>query len=720
MPSVVIAHPSADLYGSDRVMLSSVEALIEAGYDVLVTLPAAGPLVGELERRGAAVELCLSPVLRKSALRPLGLLKLLVGTVRSLPSSVQVVRRARADVVYVNTLTIPLWIAVGRLTRRPVLCHVHEAEASAPLLVRRLLATPLLLCSRLVVNSEFSLDVLAGAFGRLRRQAEVIYNAVPGPPAVVPARDTLTAPIRLLYVGRFSPRKGTDVAVDVVTVLKDRGIDAELDLIGAEFPGYEWFTDGLRQRVIGHEVADRVHFHGFQDDVWPFLERTDIALVPSTIDEPFGNTAVESVLAARPLIVSATSGLVEAVQGYRSVIRVAPGDAAQIADAVESVAREWDRYRREAVDDAEQAAVRHAGEHYGRQLVGAVGALLPVSPPPVALGRAVASGIPAGEADAGAEPSVVVAMATFRRPSELRRTLQAVLLQIDEIGRPISVLVVDNDAAGTGRDGVDDVADPRVRYVIEPAPGIAAARNRALTESAEQDVLIFIDDDEQPKPGWLAGLLDTFGRYAPAAVVGPVVSEFDGPVDPWITAGGFFERRRLTTGTAIEAAATNNLLLDLRRIRALKMSFDERFGLSGGSDTLFTRRLSAAGESMIWCDEAIVIDHVPADRATRRWVIRRAMRYGNSWSRTSVAMSDGAASRAGARLRMSGLGAARLGVGAARLSVGTLIRSDRHRARGLRTWMKGVGYLRGAVGSTYVEYARPANAAPANAATPAA
>ena len=56
-------------------------------------------------------------------------------------------------------------------------------------------------------------------------------------------------------------------------------------------------------------------------------------------------------------------------------------------------------------------------------------------------------------------------------------------------------------------------------------------------------------------------------------------------------------------GTRVTVAATNNLLLDLPPIRAHGLDFDERFGLSGGSDTLFTRKLAKLGRLMLRCDE---------------------------------------------------------------------------------------------------------------------
>jgi hypothetical protein len=96
---------------------------------------------------------------------------------------------------------------------------------------------------------------------------------------------------------------------------------------------------------------------------------------------------------------------------------------------------------------------------------------------------------------------------------------------------------------------------------------------------------------------------------------------------------------------------------------------------------------------------------------TRDWVLKRAMRYSNSWSRTSLALADTPVSRFGTRLAMMGRGLIRVGAGGTRFLVGVITRSTRHEARGRRTLMKGVGYLMGASGRVYVEYSRPAPSA---------
>ena len=97
-----------------------------------------------------------------------------------------------------------------------------------------------------------------------------------------------------------------------------------------------------------------------------------MVVVPSVVDEPFGNTAVEAVLAARPLVVSATSGLLEASAGYGSAQSVEPDRPDLLAAAIEAVIADWDGYRKGALADSEVAAVRHSVLTYRRHIVEAL------------------------------------------------------------------------------------------------------------------------------------------------------------------------------------------------------------------------------------------------------------------------------------------------------------------------------------------------------------
>ncbi|GGU06867.1 glycosyltransferase family 2 protein [Nocardioides albus] len=295
-------------------------------------------------------------------------------------------------------------------------------------------------------------------------------------------------------------------------------------------------------------------------------------------------------------------------------------------------------------------------------------------------------------------------MLTYRRTEGVADTVGMLRAQLDLVP-DAGLLIVDNDVQPSASSAVAEAAmgDVRVRYVHEPTPGIAAARNRALEEAGSEAVVIFIDDDEHPSEKWLPTLIACWQETGAAAVVGPVVSAFTAEPDPWITAGGFFVRLRHPTGTVVTTAATNNLLLDMRQVGPLR--FDLGFGLAGGSDTVFTRTLSAAGGRIVWCDEAPVHDLVPSERATREWVRARASRIGNSDARVQVHLAS-PGRRPVARLRASGRGLVRVLGGSARVVLGGLVGSSTHHARGTRTMLRGLGMLRGAWGSYVTEYAR--------------
>jgi glycosyltransferase involved in cell wall biosynthesis len=336
---------------------------------VVVAASQSGPLDRELSTAGATVVVCPAPVVRRSNLSPGGLVRLAADVLRGLPAMVRLMRRVRPDVLYVNTVTIPLWLVVARLLRVPAAIHIHEAEGSASQLARVGLTAPTRLAHRVICNSAVSLEVAAASGGR-RDHMQVIPNGVAGPPDPSPARETVRDP-RLLYVGRLSPRKGVDVAVRAVTALRAKGVTATLDVVGAVFPGYEWYERELRDLVGAEGLTGAVTFHGFTADVWPHLRDADVVLVPSRAEESFGNGVIEAALSARPVVASDHTGLREAAGHLEAAVAVPADRPDVVAEAVVALLADWPHTRERALRDAAESARRYAPERYRRE-VGAV------------------------------------------------------------------------------------------------------------------------------------------------------------------------------------------------------------------------------------------------------------------------------------------------------------------------------------------------------------
>ena len=305
---------------------------------------------------------------------------------------------------------------------------------------------------------------------------------------------------------------------------------------------------------------------------------------------------------------------------------------------------------------------------------------------------------------------LTVAVPTFHRNDDLKELVPLLLEQLaalrDRHGVLARVLLVDNDPDAGARPLVEEFSRQDVVHVHEPVPGLAAVRQRALDESTSYELLAFMDDDGRPAPGWIEALVTAWRASHPAAVAGRVVESYLQPPPTWIEAGGFFRRRSLATGVEVDAAPAGNLLLDLEQVRRLGIAFDSRFGLSGGEDTLFTRQLTAAGGRIIWCEESQVVDLVPRERLSKRWVLRRAWSHGNTSALVAQALAG--TPRAVRRVRTRGVlgGSARCLAGLARWVMGAAVRSQRHQARGLRLAFRGLGIVSGSLGRVYEEYAR--------------
>jgi glycosyltransferase involved in cell wall biosynthesis len=228
---------------------------------------------------------------------------------------------------------------------------------------------------------------------------------------------------------------------------------------------------------------------------------------------------------------------------------------------------------------------------------------------------------------------VTIAVCTYKRPDRLRLLLDALVLLAPTTEFSVSIVVVDNDPQRSAQSTVQsfvDVCDRQVKYVSEPRPNIAAARNRCLSETTGE-FCAFIDDDEIPEVGWLAALYRQMVASGAAAVLGPVVSRYVSAPERWVTQSRVFDRHRYTSGTELSwpDTRTGNVLLRMGTIRSHGLRFDPRFGKLGGEDVMFFRQLlRAPNTSVVWANDAVVYEWVTQRRACWRGMARRALTQG--------------------------------------------------------------------------------------------
>lgn len=310
----------------------------------------------------------------------------------------------------------------------------------------------------------------------------------------------------------------------------------------------------------------------------------------------------------------------------------------------------------------------------------------------------------------GRDPEVQVAIAviTFRRPEELAALLRS--LGNQELDEPehwrMRVVVVDNDPDGSAAAVVEaarvELLWP-ITYEIEPAPGIPLARQRSVDLCADDDAVIFVDDDETCPPGWLQSLLDCWDMTNTDVVTGPVHGILPPGAPEWNKYADVHSSRfRHRTGARLDKAYTNNTLVTREVIDSVTPAFDPRFRFTGSSDLHFFQRVHRAGFEIVWCAEAEVLEMVPLSRTTPRWHARRAFRSGAGDTISRRLISPGPVSFVLSLLFATG----RLVSGVLLSLRGLLPGQRRELLKGMRRVCSGIGSYAGLVGVNYEEYRR--------------
>jgi glycosyltransferase involved in cell wall biosynthesis len=152
-----------------------------------------------------------------------------------------------------------------------------------------------------------------------------LFSEAPLDPSPLP-----TAP-RLLFVGRVVAAKGLDVLLRAMTA-----VDAELDVHGDGW----WLPEGrkLAQRL---GLAGRVRFHGWSspDALSAAYRHARAVVVPSLWPEPFGLVGLEAMSYGRPVVGSATGGIVDWLRDGETGLAVRPGDHEALAVALAAILR---------------------------------------------------------------------------------------------------------------------------------------------------------------------------------------------------------------------------------------------------------------------------------------------------------------------------------------------------------------------------------------------
>ncbi len=192
----------------------------------------------------------------------------------------------------------------------------------------------------------------------------VLYNV--NDEAVIQQRaDAFAVPPEICptvaVIGRISQEKGVDRAVEACGLLREKGYDFRLQVIG-DGPQRALLEQMIRQK----ELADCVQLLGFQENPYPYMKQADIILCPSRY-EGFSTVVTEALILGKCVVTTACSGMDEllgenryglitenSVEGIRNGMQQLLDDPQRIADYAVAAAERGKAFSKDALLNATQ------------------------------------------------------------------------------------------------------------------------------------------------------------------------------------------------------------------------------------------------------------------------------------------------------------------------------------------------------------------------------
>ena len=242
---------------------------------------------------------------------------------------------------------------VAMMTRVPFVYHVHSPASDDSVRrwtnqinawTERLSLTGV---SQMIAVSESLAKHMCG-MGYNPNLIAIVPNGVPCRPALScrqpPAERWTVGAIAL-----FRPRKGMEVLINALSILRGFGIDVRLRAVGA-FASSD-YEASLKAQVSRLGLDEFVHWTGFTQDVDAELEQMDLLALPSLFGEGLPMVVLEAMAAGVPVAATRLQGVPEVIRDGQDGILAAPGCKTDLARAIRQVIEGevcWTRLRENA------------------------------------------------------------------------------------------------------------------------------------------------------------------------------------------------------------------------------------------------------------------------------------------------------------------------------------------------------------------------------------
>jgi len=327
--NILVVNPSVDLYGANRILLTVLQKL-SMEHNIILYLPAEGPFAEYIRKNNLDIQIIVRDRLPLIG-RKLNTIPGIIETVNNFRLSYfffkRELKRHKIDFVYVNTLAGFPMIKLFNFLNKKILVHVHELLEKPKLVTGIINKYSIKWADRIICVSEPVRQNLLLHTNKETgdKKITVILNGIED--RFHPVQRIEDGKVIITLIGRITKEKGIWFFLDAIRLLPvDIAAKCEFRILGGPAPGREDLIKQLDADIDAHEYHNHIIFIPFKENVTPFLNETDILVVPSLMRDPFPTTILEGLSAGKPVIATNTGGAVQSIQSNKDGILIEAGD----------------------------------------------------------------------------------------------------------------------------------------------------------------------------------------------------------------------------------------------------------------------------------------------------------------------------------------------------------------------------------------------------------
>lgn len=231
--------------------------------------------------------------------------------------------------------------------------------------------------------SKYISDKIAENYPEFKYKINTLYNGFDPDKFNTADTNINDTKISLLYLGRISPEKGLHVLLPAFNKISKLYDDVVLWIAGSikSMPKAYFFDVSDDENIlnlekyyksnyyeqlvalIDKEAEKKINFCGFQDS-YSMLNKSDILILPSVWNEPFGMPVIEAMAAGKIVIASKSGGITELISENINGFLFEKNDIIELSNRMDYVIRNL-----HSLDNIRQNAINFAYGNFTWEII---------------------------------------------------------------------------------------------------------------------------------------------------------------------------------------------------------------------------------------------------------------------------------------------------------------------------------------------------------------